>query len=322
MATIRNSFIILLFSIFSIGFAANNPPYSNVIFFGDSLSDIGNNAVSTNSNPDGSQPIWTNDFTEALFPGKPLYASLHLPEAPDDNTYNIDFAYGGSITGGDPGPNAPPTLEQQEKLYLDHVKNAPNPNSLFLIWGGGNDMLPLIPSLPPTQHNSPHLALALHDALKENPEFILKNSALPPVKNYVNHLANLIIDLKHHGVPANHIYLLNLPDFANIPIIHGSAKAPAVTALTKKFDDELQTIVSQYIPASHIISIWDFTDKINANPAKYGITNLHKSCMGDEKRPACTGYVYWDAIHPTIHTHQLIADYVSTIIKQQEPKTN
>ncbi|PHQ79081.1 MAG: hypothetical protein COB66_07615 [Coxiella sp. (in: Bacteria)] len=144
----------------------------------------------------------------------------------------------------------------------------------------------------------------LHKALIENPELVLKNNEPPPVIDFATNLTNLVANLEEHGVPADNIYVLNLADLSSLPAVRLShpSKPPQITALSKKFNDALLDTMKYRIRISHILSLWDLTNPIDADPGKYGITNLYGLCTADEKEPACTGYASYDGIHPTIHT--------------------
>ena len=72
-------------------------------------------------------------------------------------------------------------------------------------------------------------------------------------------------------------------------------------------------------------------DDVFNHAAKYGFTNTIDSCTGNildmqlatsmfmmsVNMPACAGYMFFDPIHPTTKTHQLLAKHLATFIEGQ-----
>ena len=121
---------------------AHAGPYSNIYFFGDSLSDTGNVAALGSPNPAGYAPgqyvdtagngSWVNTFAATL--GTNATNSL----AGGNN-----FAYGGAQTGASVGANVP-YLNQQVTSYLTRSGGAASSSALYVILMGGNDIASII----------------------------------------------------------------------------------------------------------------------------------------------------------------------------------
>src|SRR4051794_11452037 len=114
--------------------------YSQVIVFGDSLSDTGNVNNQTFGISPGSAyyqgrfsngPVWVED----------LATSLGLTAPTNSRGGGKDYAYGGAHTGGGSITYSIfftfPNVGTQISGYL--AGNTPNANQLFVVWGGGND---------------------------------------------------------------------------------------------------------------------------------------------------------------------------------------
>jgi phospholipase/lecithinase/hemolysin len=58
------------------------------------------------------------------------------------------------------------------------------------------------------------------------------------------------------------------------------------------------------------------SDRIEANPAAFGFTqSLDVPCLAvPGASPACPGFLFFDAIHPTTAAHALIAGAVSSVV--------
>jgi outer membrane lipase/esterase len=270
--------------------------YSNMVVFGDSLSDMHNTkgAPATNNNPDGSQPLWANDVRQSLFPNQTMYASTKIPKT-TGQIYSTDYAYGGAITGG---KGNEPTLIAQVSQYLKSVNNKASPTTLYLIWGGGNDLLADLNKIP-------------HDTLQKG---------FPSVTPTINNLTSIVTTLKQHGATADHIFVLDMADLANTPRAHAlthndPTKLGLITAFTALYNTALKNTLSEYIPNNNIVLISKLAETINTNPSKYGFTDLHDSCVAAKKMPSCTGFQFYNDIHPTIKSHALIAQTVLSSIK-------
>jgi phospholipase/lecithinase/hemolysin len=96
--------------------------FTDIVAFGDSLTDIGNNGHASNG------PLWVED----------LASTMGLPAVVKASSGGHDYAVGGGrITGG-----GVPDLGQQVSTYVSQVGvgNA-NPMALYIVWAGSNDFL-------------------------------------------------------------------------------------------------------------------------------------------------------------------------------------
>jgi outer membrane lipase/esterase len=122
--------------IFSSSAMAASSQFSNVIVFGDSLSDAGNISLATN--PAIQPPL---EFTTN--PG-----AVTVQNVAGHYGYNLsaslaggsDYAWGGAgVLTNSPGtPSAVPTISTQVDAYLAGGKV--DSKALYSIWGGANDI--------------------------------------------------------------------------------------------------------------------------------------------------------------------------------------
>ncbi len=123
--------------------AAWASPYTSLVVFGDSLSDVGNAWVLSNyaypppnSGYDGGRfsngPIWLEDLAPQLgvpAPGSFFYMSGGTVAYGGDNNFN--FAIGGATTQD---------MQSQVNLYFQYLQSIPNghvdPAALNVVWGG------------------------------------------------------------------------------------------------------------------------------------------------------------------------------------------
>ncbi|TAN05678.1 MAG: autotransporter domain-containing protein [Rhodanobacteraceae bacterium] len=129
----------------SAAFAQSAPPsaqpsthaglFDQMVMFGDSLSDGGNIALSQ------GLPIlrWTTN--PGLTAVENIGAYLGVPMTPS-LARGTDFAFGGAgLVNNSPGtPAGIPTLPTQMGMYLTAGGGKADPNALYGVWGGANDI--------------------------------------------------------------------------------------------------------------------------------------------------------------------------------------
>lgn len=101
---------------------------TNAYFFGDSLSDVGNEFTG----PTQVYDLWSNLIT----------LDLNLPPLTPSRLGGSDYAFGGAETGHQPDPTtgvAYGTLDQIGYI-LNNFNNKLDPNALYFIWAGSNNV--------------------------------------------------------------------------------------------------------------------------------------------------------------------------------------
>jgi phospholipase/lecithinase/hemolysin len=131
--------ILLLGAIFSqSAFAkAKLSSYSDLIVFGDSLSDMANACPRNSKKASLLCPLYSNQrFSDGKLWIEHLAEKFDLRLSASSKGGN-NFAFGGAKSG--PGSKTVPGLSTQVKTYLDKVGNQADPTALYVIWIGGND---------------------------------------------------------------------------------------------------------------------------------------------------------------------------------------
>lgn len=118
--------------------------YSQLVVFGDSLSDSGNNTIAIGSNPgqvvSGNTYVPSQTYGSGVYSNGPVWATdaaakLGVPLTPS-LAGGTNYAFGGATTG--PAISAFPfSLLTQANQYL--AFNTVSANALYVIAGGGND---------------------------------------------------------------------------------------------------------------------------------------------------------------------------------------
>jgi thermolabile hemolysin len=171
-----------------------------------------------------------------------------------------------------------------------------------------------------------------------------------PVKEMIAQERAALISLINYG--AKHILLSTLPDLSHAPLF-------SIRKLDKNEPKSDPEKVEQHIKDFNValiglanelrkeygdminIHVFDafalFTDLLNSSDS-YGITNTKNSCLEIAEEtintyynegkiaPSCVGlpnkaesFVYWDLMHPTTHTHKIVAGKVVCFIKDKFP---
>ena len=298
-------------------------PYSNLVIFGDSLTDSGNNAiffdtqVAAPGTPPGTlrtpSPISSPGFIPTLpyasnrYSNGPVWveqlaAKLGLNAIPS-LLGGTNYAFGGAETGPG-GSSFPFSLTDQVGMYLGRAGGTADSNALFVVAGGGNDA-----------------QAAIAQAVSTGDPTSIINA-------YVQNVAAILTRLSNAG--ATNILFVNVPNvgltpaFQEVDAINPGAAAGA-SAISAGMNLGASSVFAGLLPTlSADVKIFDFYSMVTnavANPGAYGLTEGKTACASD---PACLlnpdSTLFWDGIHPTAAGHARIAQAVlATVIPEPSP---
>ena len=258
----------------ALGADANaTPAFSGIYVFGDSLSDAGNfGAFPSAPNLPGhfsNGPTWAED----------LAGLLGLPLTPSESG-GTDYAWGGATTGtpfNQPGPLGPLDIPTQVSQYTSSVAGIADPQALYIVWGGGNDLFG------------------------------------GNVSNSASNMGSVISTLASAG--AKNFLIPNLPDVGLTPLVAGNPAGSAfLHALSIQFDSDLATVLQnlQSTLPIHITKLneFDAANQVLASPASFGLTNVADACFSGGIVCGDPGsFFFWDSVHPTARGHVLISEF-------------
>lgn len=307
-------------AIISCGAMAQN--YSKTVFFGDSLSDTGRiQEIIRKANPalgglvqksftTNPSPVWTQVFAQSY--GKT--AEAFTADNPKGTNYTIGAAQSGKTADWQGIPILSTGQQIEEYLGVHHDKA--DPNALYAVWIGANDLFRISEELKNANGN---LLLAQN---------LLQESVGATVKDVQ----------KLHEKGAKVILVPNIPDVSLTPFLQEKSKTDAniltqAVFATQMYNSGIYQGLNQsqanVVPAN----TFKLLQEAVANPQGFGLTNVTgtacKNIAGIQSTSsslACYGenslnepnanetYLFADAIHPAGRTHLLLAQYYRSIL--------
>lgn len=305
------------YMIWTIDSANQNEKINKIVSFGDSVSDIQNMFNGTY----WWLPTQYNYFIGRFSNGKNWldYLSVEL------NLPLYDWAIGGAASQSVYHGLLPGVI-YQVKSFIDYTQNAPEyaknyqpEHTLFTLLIGANDLI----------------------------SYGLSGDQI--YENVLSALSNLIVN-----GGARNIMLVNLPDISRAPIFlfdSQQGNKEKVHAEVLRYNTRLEHFLvkdilkslggsASRIDASELnIQMYDAFKLVNSfidNHDYYGISNATNACLNltadsvsnytTQRLPSlgcatapnkADSYLFWDLLHPTTHTHKLLADYAFCFIEDK-----
>ncbi len=273
--------------------SAQAADYSNAIIFGDSLSDGGAYGSRFTTNP-GMTAV------EYAAQGLGLQTSPAVTLAGVVAGGN-NYAQGGAMVSTNAATVLPMSVSSQVGLYLMQNAGKSDPNAVYFIQGGANDIF---------------------NASKNGSTFpVLLGTAQQAAAD----LATQIQKLQTTG--AQTIVIQNLPNIGVTPDYVGN---PVASAGGKMLSEAFNTTLKQSITDKNLnvvlLDTYALINEVVATPMAYGFTNAqNKACATTGSlycspatlvsTDAANTYVFADGVHPTTAAQKLSAQYALSVLK-------
>ena len=212
-----------------------------------------------------------------------------------------NYAAGGATIVPGPGyPPTPPTqfapsLTDQVNAYLAANGGAADPDALYAVWGGANDLF-----------------FNLGGATTQD-QFLGAATAQ----------AQLVGTLEAAG--ARYVMVPTMPDVGVTPfgLSQGPAGSAGITQLVQGYNatlfGSLDAAGLRVIP----LDTYDFLHEIIADPSAYGLVNVTMPACGALPSLGCVPvdpstaltWAFADGVHPTTGAHQMLAEYAISMIE-------
>jgi outer membrane lipase/esterase len=310
---------------------------SQVYFFGDSLSDGGFNDVWANPMrpPLGKAPtfvsfggytwaqyvardikgfilpVYPGPFPEDTLTNNSFYSSRPIPKLVSGKLTGVNYAASGSTTSSTGfRENWAPSLQQQITKYLATSGGTADPNAVYFIWAGANDILILVN--PPTMPTDVELLTAAQKA--------------------ATNIGNVAALLSASG--AKRIVVLSLPNVGMAPLIARYAAVynmPALPGYMKNvsffFNSMLNTqlgkVIAKYGTHILLVNVYGLFDNVVLATQKgqpYTVAGQSFQFV-NYKDPACetapsamycpssapNNYIFADMFHLSDMSHRLLS---------------
>ena len=259
----------------SFTYTVSNGP-SEIIMFGDSLSDVGNlYNITYGAIP--PFPYWEGHFSDG-----PVWVEQMAPRLNAASTFENNYAVGGAGTGVN-NHNQPlvpfdlPGLLDEIALFTDNLDGPADADALYVVWAGPNDFFGEITDI---------------------------NEA---IYGAVGNIVAGVKQLEEAG--AEHIAVLNMVNLGLAPMAEGPEMAAGLTQLSSGFNLVLGSTID--VLGLDVIQIDTFPalNTVVNDPALYGFTNVADMCYdGSSINGNPDEYLFWDSVHPTTKGHAVLAD--------------
>jgi phospholipase/lecithinase/hemolysin len=264
----------------SLAAQATNPTFSAIYVFGDSYCDVGNLYLATGGEIPAA-PYYNGRFSNGPLWVEHIASAWSLSMAPSLKG-GTDYAWGGAfVTADQPlgGGAVIPSVPHQVQAYLLAHGGKADPNALYVLEGGGND---IIDSLGVGSPQVLGFQIALGTATDER---LLRNAG---AKNFL------------------------IPNIFNLAIVpEGHAFAAFNTAAALATNKALsQLLFLEYLdPRIHISNLnsFDLFNAIIDDATHFGFTNVVDPCLTTTICADQAHTLFWDDIHPTVFAHSFLA---------------
>jgi phospholipase/lecithinase/hemolysin len=258
---------------------AKPAPFSRIIIFGDSLSDVRNYFQLTG----GQDPL--PPYFEGRFSNGPLWIEylaedLGMDLLPEDN-----YAVSGATTGtanlfdGFLGLTFPGMRDQIVEFLASLGPEGADPDALYVVGAGSNDFfIGLLTGAPPETW----------------------------ITEGVQNTVQSIMDLWTAG--ARHILVLNVPDLGLSPLGLQSGQGDFITALTQIYNQSLEGALQDLADAGIVTIPVDTFATLRAmvsDPGEFGFANVTDPFLLVDGDP--DDFLFWDDKHATTRAHRILA---------------
>ena len=272
--------------------ASASAQFSNAYVFGDSLADAGQYGARFTTNPGLAFPMYLTQ----------RYGITVTPSFAG----GTDFAQGGARVNSPNLTISPPvpdfSVAQQVGLLLS--KGSLDPNALYQIDGGANDILTLVSQLGAGQISQAQLQGGVVQAAID--------------------LTTQVARLQAGG--ARYIVVYNLPDVGKTPYAAAIGAQADATVISALFNSTLNGGIGNAKLNVIQVNTFALLNEIVANPAAYGFTNISIPACTTASSLQCTPatlrdpsanltFLFADPIHPTTGLALIAAQAAASMIE-------
>jgi phospholipase/lecithinase/hemolysin len=285
----------------SIAARAATPPYDAIYVFGDSYCDVGNIYAATakilgpaNATPP-SPPYYMGRFSNGPIWVEHVASAWGLPMIPSLVPGGTDYAFGGAyVTADQITPlGVIPSVPHQVEMYLSSLPDGhADPKALYVIEGGGNDILGALGGGVSAEELGHQIARGIAES-----ERLLRRAG------------------------AENFLIPDLLDVGQLPAAQVNANfASAASVATNKALDELLGYEQPFERVRiHRLDVFSLFHDVAADSTHFGFTNITTPCLNPVPCLDPDHTLFWDAEHPTEFGHAFFAVTVEASLGKQRP---
>jgi len=268
---------------------------TNLYVFGDSLVDTGNTqdfVINVLAGPDPT-PAAAGYF-DGRFANGPIASDVVNQEIEGSNAVGSrlggdNYAYGGARARDTSGSDPIPDLALQVSEFSGDVGGSADPNALYMINVGGNDIF---------------------DAISV---FLGSGDPTPIITDAATAIATSVLTLQ--GLGAQHILVVGVPDVGSPPSANGAE------VLGRSLSESLNTAILGVLPAGTLFfDTIGLFDDVSANPTAYGLPVgllTETSCLNDLPPGSnCDAYTFFDDTHPTSAVSNVLGEALVAFVPE------
>lgn len=269
--------------------------FSNLFVVGDSLVDAGNTQAAVLNATSGALDVTpaSEGYYNGRFTNGPNFADVVNQEV--EGTSSVGSLFGGDNFGfggaraRDDGDTLPDAVAQTQFLIGAQGGMAVDPNALYLVNVGGNDVRDIV-----------------IDSLTGAARQQVIDDAVSAITTSIGLL---------QGAGAQNILFVGVGDVGGIPEIlglGGTASADGRVA-----SEDMNAAILAALPGG--VQFFDtiaLFDAVAANPELFGLPaglDLTQSCVGagaNVPDATCSGFAFFDDVHPTTQIAQILGDKI------------
>jgi len=299
---------LLCFSVFSHAVSLNK-----IVVFGDSLSDSGNLYEYMKHQLPISPPYYQGRFSNGPL-WVDLLADYYYPGQGKAHMLNYAFGGAGVSEEEDDGDDEEAlfTLRREVDSYLLAHLDKADKDSLYVVWMGSNNYL-------------------------ADPD-----DADRVVETVTTGIQHSLEQLAQKG--AKHFLIVNLPNLGRAPAATDFDAVESLTYASNHHNEKLADVVSdiqlRYPDVQWLLfdvnlvfrELWEhpernglhnvtdtcYEEMINSTPSPTFILKMASSVKPRVSGDACTGYLFFDPVHPTEKAHSLMAEMIKSVMSDAD----
>ena len=257
---------------------ATTPPYDAIYVFGDSYCDVGNVYTATKGAIPAA-PYYNGRFSNGPIWIEHVASAWGLPMAPS-LLGGTDFAFGGAYVTSDQSTafGAIPSVPHQVALYLTLTGGHADPNALYVIEGGGNDILNATGGSPQS------LGFEIAAGIAES-EFLLRRAG------------------------ARHFLVPDLLDVGQLPAAKPNASFATAASVAANSALDVLLEAEGFIEGVfiHRLDVFSLFHDVARDSTHFGFTDITDPCLTVMVCADPAHTLFWDTEHPTEFGHAFFA---------------